>query len=184
MKLRLALVIGITAALAVTLMIGLAGRAARLAQARSLTPDGWGAVKIGMSRAQVEAVLHASLSIDDSASGADACFYAWVGASDHPKLPVFLRFVDRRLAVISLKDASIRTDRGVKLGDPESVVRAAYGAALQKTAAPYYDDTDPRHQLYFWTASKHGLLFWIDATGHVERIEAGTENLKAMEGCA
>jgi hypothetical protein len=184
MKLRLALVIGISAALAVMLMIGLAGRVARLDASRRLTPEGWGQVKIGMSRSDVEAALHATLTIDDSASGADVCFYGWAGIPERPKPPLLLRFVDRRLAVIGLSDGSLRTDRGVKLGDPESVVQAAYGPVLQKTPAPYYDDKDPRHQLYFWAASKRGLLFWIDATGHVERIEAGTQQLKAMEGCA
>lgn len=162
MKLRIALVMGAAAALAITLMIGLAGRAARLAADVRLTADAWGPVKIGMSRSEAEGALHAKFDVDDSASGPDDCFYAWAGARDRPKPRMVLQFVEGRLAVISLRDGSIRTGKGVKIGDPESVVQATYGPQLQKTPVPNFDDTDPRHQLYFWNAARHGLLFWID----------------------
>jgi hypothetical protein len=184
MRLKIALVMGAAAALAATLVIGLAGKAHRSATSARLTADGWGAVRIGMTPRQVEGALHAHLTTDNSASGSDACVVGWVGPMNRPTLPVSFRFVDGTLAVIGLQDASLQTMKGVHIGDPESKVLAAYGSALKKEPAPYYGKADPQHQLYLWTASQRGLLFWIDGKGNVERIEAGTEAIKAMEGCA
>jgi len=144
----------------------------------ALTPDALGAVRIGMSRGQVEAMLGKSLDISYDASGSAACGTASI---DQP--PVRLRFVEGSLAVISLLDDSIGTDKGIRIGDPESKVIATYGA-LKRTPTPYFDENDPQHQLYFWSSSGRGLLFWIDAQGAVENIEGGTDQLRAMEGCA
>jgi hypothetical protein len=166
------------------LLLAFAQQPAQATEQATLTPDAWGAVKIGMSRSAVESALHEKLNINNDASGSDACFGGWVGDMNHPKVPVFFTFVDGKLAVIGLRDGSISTDRGVREGDLESKVIAAYGSALKKEPAPYYDEKDPRHQLYFWSASQHGLLFWIDENGKVTEIQAGTKFLRASEGCA
>jgi len=149
-----------------------------------LSPEGWGATKIGMTPTEVEKSLGLKLTLSTAARGSDSCIDAWVGNVRAPKPPVSFRFVDGRLAVIGLRDNSIATDKGIRIGDPESKVLEAYGPNLKREPAPYFDATDPQHNLYFWLSANRGLLFWIDEHGKVHSIQAGTKALELIEGCA
>jgi len=158
--------------------------AAQSASQPRLSADGWSALKIGMTLAEADRAIGARLARDNSASGSNACVDAWVGSRSHPMPPLQFRFVDGRLAVIELRDNSIATDKGIRIGDPESKVVAAYRASLKREPAPYYEESDPQHRLFLWLSPNRGLLFEIDDKGKVAHIAAGTSQLNAIEGCA
>lgn len=132
--------------------------AAAAKPAAPLTPDGWGAVRIGMRVREVERALAARLALD-SLDDEDDCAYGRL-AGDPATASAFM-FVKSRLARIDA-NASVRTDRGIAIGDGEAKVRAAYAGRLK--AEPHAYEDPPAKYLTWWNAARtRGVRFEIGA---------------------
>ena len=149
------------------------------AAAAHLTPDGWGAVKIGMTQAQVAKALGAKLEgepIDD----ATTCLEQISGA--YPDM--WFMFLDRKLARISVGEKSkVTTPRGIGIGASAAKVRRKYARGLQ--AEPHHYLDLPGEYLTYWTVpKKRGVRFETDVKRRVETIHAGDDSIQYIEGCA
>jgi hypothetical protein len=148
-------------------------------RAPHLTPDGWGPVKIGMTRAQVAKALGAQLE-GEPIEDADVCVE--MQAANEPN--VWYMFEDGKLTRISLGEQSrVTTPRGVGLGATARAVRKAYPKGLH--AEPHHYLDLPGEYLTFWTVpKKRGVRFQTNLKRRVETIHAGGESIQYVEGCA
>ncbi len=161
-------------------MISVALLLAAAAPAWPLTPDGWGPVRIGMRRAEVEKALHVTLEgepLDDEASCIDL-------VPKGPERGLWFLFVGYKLSRISVSAPSkVVTPRGIGVGAGADAVRRAYGKGL-KAEAHYYEDR-PSEYLTFWTVpKKRGVRFETNSKREVQTIHAGTDAIQLIEGCA
>ena len=145
-----------------------------------LTPDGYGPVRIGMTRAQVSAALSIRLegeAIDD----ANACIEMGA-AQGYPDL--FFMFENGRLSRISLGERSrVTTLRGIGIGATAAQVRRAYGRGLRAETHTYIGR--PGEYLTFWTRfNAKGVRFETGADRRVQVIHAGNGTIRYIEGCA
>jgi len=157
-----------------------------------LTAEGFGPLRIGMSRAEVVRALG-----EDSDPEA-------VGGPDPESCDMFrplrapagmlVMIEEGRLTSISLiEGARVATDRGLSVGAAAAAVRAAYGGALE--AGPHKYEEAPAEYLTFWTkdaprgdeyaaASARGIRYEIGGRGAVQAIHAGGPSIQYVEGCA
>ena len=145
-----------------------------------LTPDGWGPVRIGMSRAQVEQALAVKLEgepLEDEKSCIEL-------VPKGPKRGLWFLFEDYKLSRISIGEPSqVTTPRGIGMGATAAAVRRAYGKGLK--AEPHYYEDRPAEYLTFWTVPrKRGVRFETDSKRRVQTIHAGTAAIELVEGCA
>jgi hypothetical protein len=144
-----------------------------------LTANGWGAVRIGMTREQVSRALHSKLT-GEALDDADACIE--MQARKYPTL--YFMFEDKHLTRISIGAPSrIVTERGIGVGASADAVRKAYPRGL-KAEKNYYEDL-PAEYLTYWAAPKsRGIRFETDSKHRVQAIHAGTDAIEYVEGCA
>ena len=158
----------------------LAAAAAPAAGAWPLTPDGWGPVRIGMTRAQVEQALAVKLEgepLEDEKSCIEL-------VPKGPERGLWFLFEDYKLSRISIGEPSrVKTPRGIGIGVTAATVRRAYGKGLK--AEPHYYEDRPAEYLTFWTVPrKRGVRFETDSKRRVQTIHAGTAAIELVEGCA
>ena len=150
-----------------------------------LTPDGWGPLRIGMSRAEVV-----------TAAGDDA-HPAAVGGPDPERCDEFrparaptgiLVMIERgvltRISVSRNRD--IATAEGLRVGDTGAAVEAAYADRARIEPHPY--QAPPARYVTVWqdTApgmARRGLRYEIDAAGVVIHLRAGGPSIENREGC-
>jgi hypothetical protein len=157
-----------------------AGVSARHALA-TLSPTGYGPVRIGMTVGQVRSIIGKPRYGWGAANASDGCA---VVVADRGVPGGLLMFQKGRLTRISLRGAStIKTAGGVGLNATEAQVRSAYGRTLQVTDADY--DEPPAKLLTYWTVpEQQGLRFVTDKTRKVVEIRAGNSSIQLMEGCS
>jgi hypothetical protein len=157
----------------------------------SLTADGWGPLRIGITLAEVTA-----------AAGPDADPEAVGGPEPevcdifHPaRAPEGLRVMieDGRLTRISLSDPTeVKTDRGLGPGDAAAAVEAAYGEEL--VSSPHEYEEAPAEYLTVWTGGgreetyvrspdARGIRYEVDHSGTVDIVHAGGPSIQYVEGC-
>lgn len=157
-----------------------------------LTAQGWGALKVGMTLAEVTAA--AGPDSDPEAVGGpepESC------DEFHPaNTPdgLFVMIVDGKLARISIVEMStLKTDKGFGLGDKADAVKAAYGAAAIASPHKYQDkpaeyitvwDGGTRTEPYVEDEAARGIVYEIDGTGGVGMIHVGGPAIQYVEGCA
>ena len=169
-------------AAAALLLALLAGPAASAdSPAWKLTPDGWGPVKIGMTRSQVSNALKAGLE-GEAIEDANVCIE--MIAANHTYPGLWFMFEDGRLSRISVGEKSkVTTPRGIGIGATAEAVRRAYGRALKAEGHEYLER--PAEYLTFWTVpTKRGVRFETDLKRRVETIHAGGPSIQYVEGCA
>jgi len=157
----------------------------------SLTPEGWGPLRIGMTRAEVVAAVG-----EDAHPGA-------VGGPDPESCDEFratgapaamlLMIEAGRLTRISLTGPSeVTTDRGFGVGDPGDGIAAAHGR--QAGRQPHKYEAAPSEYITVWTRNvgegyvqnpdARGLVFEVGQDGAVKAIRAGGPSIQYVEGCA
>jgi hypothetical protein len=144
-----------------------------------LTPEGWGAVKIGMTREQVSRALHAELK-GEALDDADSCI-----EMDTVKFPdVYFMFEDKRLSRISIAGRTkVVTERKIGIGATADAVRKAYPRGL-KAEKNYYEDLPAQYLTYWTVPKKRGIRFETDSKRRIQAIHAGTDSIQYVEGCA
>ena len=147
----------------------------------ALTPAGWGPVRIGMSRAQVEKALQVQLE-GDAFDNQGSCIDLY--SSNEQLAGLYFMFLDGKLSRVSIGGkSSVKTPRGMGVGSTEEEVRSAYGKQLQ--AEPHHYLDLPAEYLTYWVKpAKSGVRFETDAQKKVETIHAGNDSIQLIEGCA
>jgi hypothetical protein len=158
-----------------------------------LTADGYGPLRIGMTRAEVVKAVGED-SDPEAVGGPDpeACDEFHPGRA--PKGLLVMIEAGRLTRISLVRDSKVKTDRGLGLGATAAAVRAAYGPAL--SAEPHKYEDKPAEYLTFRTkdapkgagaatlATARGMLYEIGSKGTVQRISAGGPSIQYVEGCA
>lgn len=159
------------------------------ADTATLTAEGWGPLRVGMSRADIEAALGTDAD-PGSVGGPDPESCDQFRPRRAPQ-GMLVMVEDGRLTRISLmRDADIATDRGLRLGDGAAKVRAAYGDTI--LAAPHAYLSPEGAYLTAWTRgggddvrdpTARGIRYEIGADDRVTAIHAGGPAIQNVEGC-
>lgn len=160
---------------AVALLAGAAAPAPRL------NADGYGPLRTGMTRAQVERLM-----------GRDAHPRAVGGPEPdrcdefHPRRApagLIVLLSERRLARVTATRAGVASDRGIRVGDPVARVRAAYRGRRLVDEPHTYVDAPARYLTWWAVPKRRGIRYEIDAKGRVSAIHAGGAAIEYVEGC-
>ena len=163
--------------------------AATPAAGDTLTAEGWGALKIGMTRDEVVAAVGDTRQPDAAGiPGSDCTEFQPQRAPDG----LWVMLEGGKLTRITLSElSSVKTDKGIGLGDTPEAVKAAYPDA--KSSPHKYQDapaayitwwTTPRTEPYVQDEAARGIVYEIDGTGKVGAIHAGGPSIQYVEGCA
>lgn len=156
-----------------------------------LTADGLGPARIGMSLADLTAAWGADAN-PGAVGGADpqACDQFHPARAPEGVGVMVQNGVLTRITL--MRDAAIKTDRGIGLGDQATAVKQAYGDAL--IAQPHKYEAAPAEDLFAWTGggssqyvtdpSARGLRYEVGSDGKVKMIHAGDPSIQLVEGCA
>jgi hypothetical protein len=158
----------------------------------TLTPQGWGPLRIGMTRDEVTTALGPDAN-PDAVGGPDpeACDeFRPAGAPEG----ILVMIEEGKLTRVSLIEMSpLKSDRGLGLGDTADAVKTAYGAAALASPHKYQDapaeyitvwEGGPPADPYVRDDAARGLVYEIDGTGKVGAIRAGGPSIQYVEGCA
>ena len=167
--------------LALTLALAIAAPHALPGNDWKLTPGGWGPIRMGMNRAQVEKSLDIRLE-GDAFDNEGSCVELY--SADQSLAGLFFMFEGGKLTRISATEPSaVATPRGIHAGSTVEQVRKAYDEGL--TAEPHKYEGPPAEYLTFWLKpGKSGVRFETDLYGKVATIHAGTSSIQYVEGCA
>lgn len=159
--------------------------------ADTLTPNGFGPLRIGMTLAEVEAALGPD-SNPEAVGGPDpeSCDIF------HPtRAPAGLTVMIEKgvLTSIWLADASpLKTDRGFGVGDTATVIKAAYGPTAN--VSPHKYASPPAEYITVWSVgggadyvqdpAARGIAYHVGTSGRAELVAAGGPSIQYVEGCA
>jgi hypothetical protein len=150
-----------------------------------LTAHGWGALRIGMTRAEVVAAAGEDAN-PDAVGGADPEQCDQFRPRRAPK-GLLVMMEQGRLTRISLSaPATVKTDRGFQVGDSAAAIKTAYGAAAQAGLHKYQDP--PAEYITVWTTrppapAARGIVYEIGGNARVMHIHAGGPSIQYVEGC-
>lgn len=140
-----------------------------------------GQLKLGMPLAAVSRVLGEHFAPPKIPAGdpTGRCFYV------HPsRMPALeLMIIDDRLARIDVVSSSIKTAKGVTVGDTETAVLAAYQPHISVAPAAYYPGVG-RFLTVLSPDKTYGIRF-VTLRGKIQYYYSGTvQTIRYIEGCA
>lgn len=150
-----------------------------------LTADGWGPLRIGMTRAEVIAAAGEDANPDAVGGPEPERCEQFRPARTPPGTMVMLE--GDTLTRITLSPGSpLRTERGFGVGDQATAVAAEYGAAAERTPHKYVGP--PAEYLTVWTEAPpspgaRGIVYEVGEDGRVGHIHAGGPSIRYVEGC-
>lgn len=149
-----------------------------LAAALTLTPDGIGPARIGMTRAQVQRVLGRRFRHTAQPEAPNCTEEGLAG------LPgVAFMFTKGRLSRVTLFEPSpARTPRGIGVGAARSLVERRY-PGIKVDTHEYMEGTRARSLLYWVRPGRKGVRFLVGEDQRVSSIHAGLAEIEYVEGC-
>lgn len=156
-----------------------------------LTAEGWGPLRIGMTREEVTAAVGAKAD-PDAMGGPEPELCEEYQPADTPE-GLYVMIEEGNLARITLAgDTEVRTAEGITVGDSADQVRAAYGDAFRARPHTYIDA--PGEYLTVWSTgdvgengtsddNARGIRYEIGEDGMVRLIHAGGPAIQYVEGC-
>jgi hypothetical protein len=171
-------------AVALTTALASAGGAPGHAAATSdltLTPLGIGHLRVGMTIAQARRASGRRIVLDGDEFGT-GCRYAAVRS-----LRVYLMLLSGRIARIDVaRGSAVHALGGIRRGDTEAKVRAAFGAKVVETQHAYVPGGS--YLTVGWRTgpyARRGIRFETNEKGTVADIYAGRHDpIRYIEGCA
>jgi len=157
------------------------------AAANVLSANGFGPLRIGMTRAEVEAALGADAN-PEAVGGADPA------ACDifHPaRAPEGLQVMIENGVLTNVRlvrGSTVDTDRGLGIGDTATRVKSVYGASAEVVPHKYVEA--PAEYITAWATSDHagpgarGVKYEIGQDGNVQSIAGGGPSIQYVEGCS
>jgi hypothetical protein len=156
-----------------------------------LTSEGWGPLRIGMTRDEVVEAVGGPA--DPDAMGGPEPELCDEFPPARAPAGLFVMIENGVLASISLGEGStIETPEGLSVGDSAEAVRTAYGDRLE--VYPHHYLGLPAEYLTVWTTgdipengnpdeNARGIRYETDVDGIVELIHAGGPSIQYVEGC-
>lgn len=158
--------------------------------ADALTAQGFGPLRIGMTRAEVETAL-GSDSNPEAVGGPDPESCDIFHPARAPQ-GMMVMIEDGVLTSIWLNEgATLKTDRGFGVGDAATAIKAAYGPTA--TVSPHKYADAPAEYITSWSVggapgyvqnpSARGVSYHIGTDGRAEQVAAGGSSIQYVEGC-
>tara|TARA_R110002167_G_scaffold47169_3_gene139920 strand:+ start:3081 stop:3674 length:594 start_codon:yes stop_codon:yes gene_type:complete len=161
--------------------------ASPVAPANTLTAEGFGPLRIGMTRGEVIAALGEDAN-PNAVGGPDPASCDMFRPARAPE-GLLVMVENGVLTSIHLsRNTDVKTDRGLAIGDTAAAVKQAYGTAAEATPHKYVEA--PAEYITVWTTADHdsaaarGLRYEIGADGRVQGIAVGGPSIQYVEGCA
>ncbi|MDQ8030162.1 MAG: hypothetical protein REJ23_15655 [Brevundimonas sp.] len=152
-----------------------------------LTANGFGPLRVGMTTAEIEAALGPDAN-PNSVGGADPASCDMFRPSRAPENMLVMTNNGLLASVWLTRTSTIETDRGFKIGDEASAIKAAYGAAA--VVVPHKYESAPAEYITVWATSDRtgpaarGIKYEIGMDGKVKSIAAGGASIEYVEGCS
>lgn len=161
------------------------GAESRPSDPSHLTPEGWGPLRIGMTRAEVVAAAGEDAN-PEAVGGPEPDVCDQLRPTEAPD--GLLVMIERdRLTRISVADpADITTDRGFGVGSDGDEIAEAYGDAATRSPHKYLDA--PAEYITVWSTDPaaddpRGLVYETGMDGRVTHVHAGGASIRYVEGC-
>jgi hypothetical protein len=160
--------------------------------ANILTSDGYGPLRIGMTRAQITEALGSDAN-PQAIGGADPEQCDQYRPAKAPEGMLVIVEQGRLTRISLIRQSKVKTDKGLGIGATPDQVRAAYGSSLQ--ASPHKYVEVPAQYLTVWekggsgvggpvAPTSRGIVYEVDASGKVALIHAGGPSITYVEGCS
>ncbi len=156
-----------------------------------LTAEGWGPLRIGMTRAEVVAALGDDAN-PEAVGGPDPASCDEFRPERAPEAMLVMIERDRLTRISLVRPSDVTTDRGHGVGDPGDGIAAAYGADAARE--PHKYEPAPAGYITVWSRgggagyvedpNARGLVFEVGQDGAVKAIRAGGPSIQYVEGCA
>ena len=150
-----------------------------------ITPDGWGPLRIGMSRAEVVAAAGEDAN-PEAVGGPDPERCDEFRPRDAPDgvLVMLERGVLTRISVSG--SADIATPAGFRVGDRAADVLDEHGASARVEPHQYWES--PAQYITVWRPAaseeeRRGIRYEIDSDGRIVHLRAGGASIEYVEGC-
>ena len=152
-----------------------------------LTAEGFGPLRIGMTRAEVVAALGPDAN-PDAVGGPDPESCDMFRPERAPE-GLLVMVEDGVLTSVWIsRNTAVETDRALKVGDPAAEVKRIYGGAAVVEPHKYVEA--PAEYITVWSTTdrrgpaSRGLTYQIGADGRVQSIAGGGPSIQYVEGCA
>ncbi len=152
---------------------------------RLLTPEGWGPLGIGMTRAEVVAAAGEDAN-PGAVGGPDPASCDEFRPRDAPE-GVLVMIEDGVLTRISVSgNPDISTPEGLRVGDSAAAVLAAYGTRARVDPHKYV--ALPARYITVWSRgpadpAPRGIRFEIGSDERVAHLRGGGPSIEYVEGC-
>lgn len=156
-----------------------------------LTPEGWGPLRIGMSRVEVTAAVGDAGHPDGSGMPDPEMCDEF--PPERAPAGFYVMIEEDVLTRISIGEGTdIETAEGLSIGGTADAVRAAYGDQLE--SEPHHYIGLPGEYLTVWTVGEssengmsdenaRGIRYETDMDGRIQSIHAGGPSIQYVEGC-
>lgn len=161
--------------------------------ANAITSEGWGVLRVGMTRDQVTAAV-GETATPNAVGGPDeeACDLFHPARAPEGMLVMIQHDV---LTSITLRNnTTLKTDRGFGVGDTAAAIKAAYGSSAQSMPHRYVEGGEyitiwtigapPTATTFVQDASARGVRYETNAEGVVTAVHAGGPSIQNVEGCS
>jgi hypothetical protein len=161
--------------------------AAAGASQRVLTADGWGPLRIGMTRAQVVAAAGPDAN-PKAVGGPDPASCEQFRPATAPQGLLVMIERDTLTRISVSRNSALSTDAGFVVGDSAAAVLRHYGARALVT--PHKYQAAPAEYLTIWTrgpfpaSSARGIVYEIGGDGRIMHIHVGGPSIQYVEGCS
>jgi hypothetical protein len=160
---------------------------APVSAAHKITAQGYGPLRVGMTRAEVEAAL--GPDSQPNAAGGPEPESCDMFRPAHAPDGLLVMVEDGRLTSVWVSDnPAVESDRALNVGDPAAEVKRVYGAAAEVSPHEYQDP--PAEYVTAWSGptrtgpNARGVKYEIGADGRVAAIAGGGPSIAYVEGCA
>lgn len=154
--------------------------------ANVLSAQGFGPLRIGMTRAEVETALGPDAN-PDAVGGPDPQNCDQFRPARAPEGLLVMIENGVLTSVWLTRNPALKTDRGLSIGDTAAEVRRVLGVGL--VVEPHKYESAPAEYLTAWSNADHdspaarGVKFTIGADGKVQSIAGGGPSISYVEGC-
>lgn len=150
-----------------------------------LTPEGWGPLRIGMSRDEVVAALGEDAN-PGAVGGPEPEVCDEFRPVDAPTGMIVMIERDTLSRITLVEGSDVRTEAGLGVGDLSSRVKETLGDRAEVSPHKYL--AAPAEYVTVWTQSPtspapRGVVYETGANGRVSHVHAGSASIAYVEGC-
>lgn len=160
--------------------------------ADAITSEGWGTLRVGMTRAELTSAFGAGNP--NAVGGADPQACDLFHPANAPEGLLVMLQQDRLTSITLRNNSTLKTDRGFSVGSTAAEIKAAYGASAHTERHKYVEGAE---YITVWgtgapvtpgafveDANARGVRYETDARGIVTAVHAGGPSIQNVEGCS